>query len=230
MHSAKITLKFQQKFDGIIWKVAIDSIAPYIALLIRKTDTQQACIAKVNLNTQAVAYHYPTEEWLPDLALIHNGICITRYYPNTSLPQLLGITCSHAETGTLLWSNYTENIEQYTEEGILCYNPKVEPKQLIARSYQNGSPIELSALTPITPASIILPEIMSPTCQQLVIDGYQIVASVKNDEWVITVHHADELVLEDKLSDSALGGDSFFILDNQLVYIKNKQEFKIYHW
>lgn len=226
-------LVFQEKFEGIIWRLSVDATQPYIALLIRNKADKNAVISIINLKNYT-SLHIPIAiEWLPDLIKIQDGLILVQFYPDPNLPQPIGIACYDATDGKLRWINYTDTLIDCYSTNFISYTSKIEPKVPVLRDLRTGAISQADTLL-INEPDLHFPEQISGTEALLQLE-YTIKVSFKKEEqlyhqYLQAIDKSGALLLEDTLSsaDQVLWGDSFFVFDNQLFYIKHKQELKIY--
>ena len=229
-----LTLKFQKQFNDTIWKIQLDAMLPYMAVLLRNKEDKKGKITAIHLPSGSFVDLSIEVDWIADLIKIHQGCLFVQFYPNEALPKACGIACYDAATGKQHWINYTDTFYGFHQDSVLTYSSKIEPKTIISKDLHTGQPIHSEAVK-IKEAALQFPQALNDQEESLSTIAYIIKTHYELADGIYTqylrvLNQEQKIVVEDILNSSKelLRGDSFFVFDNQLVYIKHKQELKIY--
>lgn len=231
MYTGRLSLRFQHTWEQQIWKVQIDPLAPYLVLLLREEQTKNCRLCSIDLDTGLHSEIQIESPWLPDLIKAYKGLIFLHYYPDPQLPQTLGLSCYESKSLFPLWHNYRERIFAIYDSSVCLYEPKVSPIKLKYRDLKTGDTLSETNI-PAKEADLVFPKQDEEGWNLSLASGYHIYTRYRQEadkttEWLFVQDTNGDLLLEEDLGNSGYG-DSFFVYDNQLVYIRHKQELKIY--
>ena len=249
----KYTLKpaLAETFGGIIWKIEIDGNSPIVAIESRNVAERQSFYSAFNYATGQTLFKEITVEnsWFWSIDRVHDGIVFLHSYVHESQPEHKGIIALDS-TGEVKWQSFNVTLYDISTEGIIVYNPKIQPRTLEMRAFEDGAPIPYKTgnYQPVA-RNITLPNIVEKPdhLQNLLPDtltGPVFYTQFKNKDIVafhskagnfyrqqLVVYQDGKVVLEDILARDIqkLNPEAFFIEREQLFYIRNnKQEFVSY--
>ncbi|WP_462258071.1 DUF4905 domain-containing protein [Mucilaginibacter sp.] len=240
-----------QAFNGIIWRMEIDSLSNTLFLEIRNTEDKQVSFASINLTDGKINFTQLTqpERWLIGIETAYDGILLLHQYQAATSPVHKGVIAVDGTNGTTLWSNYTYAFDSLAQLGPVLYNVQIQPKKLFITDIKTGETLrQFEPLKDAVPynhikATDIFPSTSLPP--QLKVEPYgNIIHSLYyNNFRIVSLHTVNAGILkqhlyilndmgifyEDILNDGIqkMQPESFILYKNCLVYIKNKSEIKV---
>lgn len=248
----KYTLKasLTETFKGIIWKVETDGNNPIVAIETRTIADRITHYSAFNYETGECLFKEITVEdsWFWSLDKVHNGIVFLHGYIHESNPEHKGIIALNSD-GNIKWQQFNQTLYDITDQGLLVYNPKIQPKIVELISVESGASLPLPQNHITISRNIIIPDIVMDLSlfSHLIpqdIHGPVFYKKVNNKDILVyhlktkdlftqqlTVYQDGSLLLEDILAADIqkLNPEAFFIEHNHLFYIRNnKREFVSY--
>jgi len=248
----KYTLKpsLTEKFEGIIWKIETDDKEPVIAIETRNIADRKTYYSAFNYLTGNCLFKEITvdDSWIWGLDRVHNGFVFLHSYINDNSPEHAGIIALNT-SGKIAWSHFNKTLEDITEQGLLVYNPKIQPKIFNVISADNGQ-----TLAGDTSSAPLFQEVIIPDMKIDPADfGYVLPNNISvpffykhyNHKDILVYHtqtqnlftqqlivcQAESILFKDILAVDIqkMNPEAFFIQRNHLFYIRNnKQEFVSY--
>jgi hypothetical protein len=251
--SDKYTLKpsLSETFKGIIWKVETDDKNTVLAIETRSVSDRTTHFSAFNYATGQCLFKEITVEdgWFWSIGRVHDGLLFLHSYVNESNPEHKGIIAIDP-SGEIAWQQFHKTLQEVCNEGLLVYNPKIQPKMLELISAGTGEPASTNVkqAAPVE-KNIIVPDILSDysNLKDLLPEDIAgpvfhtqfnkkdiLVFHTRNNDLFnqqLIVYQNQVIVLEDFLARDIqkLNPEAFFIERSHLFYIRdNKQEFVSY--
>lgn len=198
------------------------------------------------------------ESWFCGLEDTAHGYAFLHGYLSESLPGHRGIFAIALEDGRIVWEDYNLVFGHAAKDGLVAWNYKSEPRryQLVSPGDGNtirtfGSAGEMEKHSPPLPSAPLhfprrvsldadwlahLPEKALPDADLLEYKGTWILAfympagQQKMDHYLYVIDRNRQLVHQDLLAGGILqpAMDTFFVMNDQLIYIRSKSEFLAY--
>ena len=248
---SSLKLVVAEYFDGIIWRMEIDSKNHTLFAEIRNVENRRVSFAAISLESGKVFFkNYTTDEnWLTGIEAAYDGVMLLHFYQNASAPTHKGLAAIEAETSTMLWHNFNLAFDFLTVNGPLFFDSRIQPpkKSLgniktgdLIRGYESALDAELVNEVHI-PRQNVLPE----NFPSLPVEPYSNnVHYLEYGNLIIVSLHAlwmgqlrqylfiakdTELIFEDILNTDIqkLQPEAFVLYRNQLIYLKEKSEIKV---
>jgi hypothetical protein len=248
----KYTLKpsLTETFRGIIWKVETDSESPVIAIESRDISNRETHYSAFNYQTGECLFKEKTvqDNWFWSLADVHEERVFLHSYMNEASPEHKGIIALNF-AGEIQWQQFNITLDSISEEGLVVYNPKVQPRQLELISAADGTrlsgkaheakPLERKIVVPgilatgdasiLTPLTAVGPIFQLSYRDKNILAFHEPKAGLFDQKLQVYLH--DCMLLEDILAESIqkLNPEAFFIERDHLFCIRNnKQEIVSY--
>ncbi len=240
-----------EKFRGIIWKIETDHKEPYIAIETRDISNRTTAFSAYNYQSGECLFKEITVEdsWFWSLDRISNGMFFLHSYVHESNPQHKGIIAIEP-SGETAWQQFNIALHEVTADGIVVYNPNIQPKTFELLNAIDGSVIsaKVEIFNPVI-RNIIAPtfvdddslikHLIPPNTQGPILhcsfNNQEIIAyHTKNGtlfDQTLRIFKDDTLLLEVNLASGIqkLNPEAFFIEGGQLFCIRNmKQELVSY--
>lgn len=246
--ASKYTLKptLCKKFSGIIWRIETDVAHDQIAIETRYPNSKDVFFSVLNFKTgELFLDEIRTEnDWWWNMDRLHQNTLLLHGYVSSNSPEHKGICAIDVTNGSTRWQNFSLALEGTSREGLIVYNPSMQPKKLQLVSLESGVVIKDSA-TGYTPLSrdIIFPGFFSDPALLPSFIPKNIASPVSyikyNDkecwsfhtekqglytEWLM-ISKEGEVVLSDILSSGIqkMNPEAFFIEKNHLFCIRSDQ-------
>lgn len=248
----KYTLKpsLTEKFEGIIWKIETDDKEPVIAIETRNIADRKTYYSAFNYLTGDCLFKEITVEdsWLWGLDRVHNGFVFLHSFINDNSPEHSGIIALDT-TGEIAWTHYNKTLEDITDQGLLVYNPKIQPKTFNLISAEDGHNLAGNTSSASLFQEVILPDMHINAANFEYAFPHNInvpffhkhynhkdifVYHSQNQNLFtqqLVVYQANSILFKDILAADIqkMNPEAFFIQRSHLFYIRNnKQEFVSY--
>jgi hypothetical protein len=166
--ASKDTLKptLCKKFKGIVWRIETDETNSHIALETRDPDSKAVNFSVLNYKTgESLLNEIRTENdgwWNMDR--IQQNTLFLHGYLSENTPEHKGICAIDVWTGDIRWQNFQLALEDISEEGLIAYNPSLQPRKYQLISPFDGTTIQATISNySALPREIIFPEIVTDT-------------------------------------------------------------------
>ncbi|OAQ40842.1 hypothetical protein A5893_07885 [Pedobacter psychrophilus] len=247
MISSKYTAKHlhSPKSNQIIWKIILDDDNETIVWESRTNDK------KVFFNSYDFIGHkyllqdfYLEDDWLLNIQTVKNQILYLSGFESEFSPVQKGIIALDLKSKKVLWQNFSVTLQQFTQQGLVVFDPRVNPRKYKLLNSDNGELVETVVLEDLIflkslNNEIILPKIIDEnldleTKHQLFYKDLEILSGYKPqgnhfDQYLI-VKKNDAVLFEDIINQAITkkSFDTFFIWQSKLIFIKNKSEIVSY--
>lgn len=198
------------------------------------------------------------EPWFCGLEGLAHGHAYLHGYLSETLPGHRGIFACSLENGRINWEDYNLVFSHAVSEGVIAWNYKSEPRRYELINPENGQFVRLfnsveemeKETTDLPQPSLQFPEMVNLETEWLrhlpgstlpggdvllkgslrIISFYTRAGEKKLDHHLYVVDHEKRLVHKDLLDRDILQPalDTFFVIGNQLCYIKRKSEILAY--
>ena len=241
-------LLLSEKFAGIIWKIKVHENG-VIALETRNTELKRVLFSAFNFFTGKIYFKEKSfeESWNLSLAFAGNMTLILNGYGHDETPESKGVMSLKVEDGSVIWQKFNFSLNQVQNEGIQIYDSRFQPRRYTWVDHISGEAIPAPSRE-VGSANLLFPEIdysfIIPTFIQhgdLVGDLAKLDHSGKvflsfhetyNDclQQRLVVYQEDRILIDDILISGIqkLQPEAFFIQQNHLFYIRNKEEIIAY--
>ncbi|WP_207426408.1 DUF4905 domain-containing protein [Pedobacter sp. SYSU D00535] len=249
----KYTLKpkLAEKFAGIIWKIEVDEVNSVLALETRDIAEHRAAWSAFDLAAEKVLFKEIEVEsgWNWSLDTVHQSMIFLHSYVTDQSPEHKGIIALNKE-GKVEWQHFNRSLYGTAAEGVLVYNPNVQPRTLELLSTQTGALLKYGAVDSIHSArNITVPQVyddpkLAPVTLKGEIAGplFYVFFNQKHCysyhirtrggfQQKLVIAEANTIILEENLTGDIqkLNPEAFFILQNHLFCIRGeKQEIVAY--
>lgn len=237
-------------FDGLIWSIKVDHYQPGIALEIRNKDRKEVSFFSLDPITLAVMpiIMDSAEKWLWGIETITRSTIILHGFVSESSPQHNYLIAFDSKNGQKLWENYHDTFYDESDEGIVVYNSKIEPRNLRLINPVNGQQIKNTIDETHFPkqkkSTLTFPELIhnketvptylpdnSQIIEQITFNDFQIYTyNIESKQYICIINEKKNIKEVNIISENnpTTSSDSFFIYNNQLIFIKNKSQFVSY--
>ncbi len=249
----KYTLKpsLSEKFKGIIWKIETDEKQTVVAIETRDVENHTATFSAFDFRTGECFFREISVEdsWNWGIDRVTGGLVFLHGYLMEKSPEHKGIIALNRK-GEAQWQHFNKTLYTVSEEGLIAYNPSIQPRFHELLSPLNGS-VQQYPVKDYKPVSrdIIIPDITDdiPLNRHLLpqnISGPVLYSMfnkkkffsfhVKTGEGYtqkLLVYKGDTLILDEilALNIQKFNPEAFFIQHNHLFCIcDNKQKFVSY--
>lgn len=237
-----------EKFSDIIWKIKVNA-GGVIAIETRNRELKQVLFSAFNFITGETHFKNQVyeENWNLNLAFAGRKNLVLNAFEHAETPESRGILSIDVEDGSVKWQKFNISLNQVNEEGLQVYDSRFQPRKYYWIDHLTAEVIS----QPNADASytdIMFPETDRPFIIPSFID-HGVVASeistlhysdkvflsfheVENDylKQRLIVYQADRVLIDDILISGIqkLQPEAFFIQQNHLFYIRNKEEIITY--
>jgi hypothetical protein len=240
-----------EKFQGIIWKIETDHAEPLIAIETRDIGNRTTAFSAYNSQTGHCLFKEMTieESWFWSLDRVSDGVVFLHSYVHESNPQHKGIIAI-SNSGKIAWQQFNKALHEVTTQGIVVYNPNIQPKafellnaidgSMISPKVENINPVSRNIITPslLVDDSLIKhllpPNTYGPISHCSYNDQKILAYHTQNGtlyDQILCIYKDSNLHLEVKLASDIqkLNPEAFFIEGGRLFCIRNnKQELVSY--
>jgi len=241
---------FSEKFNGLIWKIRINEKKGYIAIESRQSDSRNIYFTVLDLQTGAISFKERTflRSMNLNLAYVAEDNLILTANEHKESPESKGIISVNIADGEILWERYNFTLNQVVPSGLQVYDPKIYPRKYMWIDHLNAGIIAEQENIPYENGDFKFPDLLeSPTLLDFIkhdtikgeisflsfnnlsiVSFHQIVEN--NMQQRLIVYQDDRILLDDIIIDGIhkLQPESFFIVNEHLLYIRNKDEIVSY--
>lgn len=246
----KIHSILSEKFEGMIWKIEINEKHDLIAIETRTLESRKALFSVLNYKTGEILLKEKAlqESWNLNLAYIAEKNLIITALNQPGSPESKGIISVSIQDAKVLWEHYNLSLNLATNEGLQVYDPRINPRRYSWISHITGENIVKAGKTEHKnetlkhpeinnlfqyPDFILIEEIIGEV-SKLIIRDLTIISfheKVQNNiHQRLLVYQYDTILLDEILirDIQKLQPESFFMQNNHLFYIRNKNEIVSY--
>ncbi len=250
----KLQLIFSHSFSGKIWNLHLDEATKQLALEIRNEELMQVFFQSLNLETQAL--HNPVfleESWWVSLAHISYPILLFKIYHEEANATLKAIVAFDLNKNAIAWQKqdwpnveFVQNLIQVTNDrGEKTYFNILDglPSQLNVGHGQIVKNIKLPSFYP--PENQYYEQLQRFIAQITGVKTNVGLEYLQTDSLVflsyytpppkmvnklLVVNQQQEILLHKELGKElkGVGQDTFFIVDNKLIFVEHNRNLFIY--
>ncbi|MHB1177782.1 MAG: DUF4905 domain-containing protein [Daejeonella sp.] len=235
-----------EKFSGLIWKIKVQEQLGLMAIESRNSHIKQVAFTVLNFITGKVHFKEVSynEQWNLSLAFIGEKNLVIIGYGHSDRPESKGIMSVSLADGSIIWEKFNISLNDAQASGIQVYDPRFQPRKYSWIDHLSSNEIEVSALEPVLTGTILFPEIDNSINIPSFINHAQIAGDIltlgfenkkllsfheaKNDffQQRLIVYQEDKILIDDILISGIqkLQPEAFFIQQNHLLYVRDKQE------
>ena len=232
----------------MIWKVKIHG-SGVIAIETRNSELKQVLFSAFSFITGETYFKEQVyeENWNLSLAFAGAKNLVLNAYEHAETPESKGILSVNMRDGSIIWQKFNISLNQVQDEGLQVYDSRLQPRKCywIGHFTAEGiappvaDPHDMGIIFPETSNSFILPsfikygviagEVSTLYYSEKVFLSFHEIESGYLKQRLI-VYQEDKVLIDDILISGIqkLQPEAFFIQQNHLFYIRNKQEIIAY--
>ena len=241
---------FSEKFKGLIWKIRIHEKNEYMAIESRHLESKNVSFTVLDLQTGKIFFKERSylESMNLNLEYAAQKNLILTVNEHVEIPESKGLISINVLNGEILWERYNFSFNQADSSGLQVYDPKIYPRNYFWINHLNAENIGKQENSPILYSDLSYPElfesyVLPDFIDQGLITG-EISVLLKNDISMVSFHQKlesniqqrlvvyqhDKIFIDDIIIDGIqkLQPESFFMINNCLLYIRNKNEIVSY--
>ncbi|SKB33718.1 DUF4905 domain-containing protein [Daejeonella lutea] len=236
-----------EKFSGFVWKIKVHG-SGLLAIETRNSESKQVSFSSLNFKTGQTyfkerLYH---ETWNLSLAFAGSQNFILNAFEHSQTPESKGVLSVSASDGTVLWEQYNISLNEVRDGGLGVYDTRIQPRKYYWIDHLTASPIAPPAVD--NPAEISFPEYENSFTFPGFIQHGEVAGEISFLEHSgknllsfheieggrmkqrLVVYQEDKILLDDILISGIqkLQPEAFFIQQNHLFYVRNKEEILAY--
>jgi hypothetical protein len=247
----KLQSFINEQFNGIIWRMEVDSLSETIFVEVRNSEEKQVSFGSISLSDGKTNFKDLTtpERWFTGIEAAYDGVLLLHNYQSEMSPVHKGLIGIDPINATTLWSNYTYGFDHLSINGPVVFNSQVQPKKLFLMDVKTGRSNRL--YEPVIDTDlinkVIFPQMLplSHLKQNVGIEPYgnSVHYLEYNNFGIVSLHSFEAgnlkqhlyiindlgIIYEDLLNADIqkLQPEAFILHQNHLIYIKNKAELKV---
>jgi uncharacterized protein (UPF0248 family) len=246
-----LTPFIDQPLDAPVWRMEIDEIKDILFLELRDTGNKQVSFAGIDLVTGKLNFKdlVMPERWLSGIETAHNGVLILHGYQSESIPVHKGLTGVDGVTGEVLWTDYNINFEGISNDNILVYDARIQPKKTHAIDPETGQQTNFITSIEDNNSGIAFPQMLPadalPTDLPDLKPHANVVHYLKHNNFrIVSLHALDgsqltqhlylfningELIFDDIMNNDIqkLQPEAFISYKDKLIWLKNRSVIKV---
>ena len=241
---------FSEKFKGLIWKISIHEKNEYMAIESRHLESKNVSFSVLDLQTGKIFFKERSylEPMNLNLAYAAQKNLIVTVNEHVESPESKGLISINVLNGEILWERYNFSFNQADSSGLQVYDPKIYPRNYLWINHLNAENISKQENSSTRISDLLFPDLFESYVlpnfieHGLIIgqisvlhkDGLSIVSfhqKMKNNmQQRLVVYQDDRIFIDDIIIDDIqkLQPESFFMMNKQLLYIRNKNEIVSY--
>jgi hypothetical protein len=242
---------FSEKFKGLIWKIRIHEKKGYMAVESRQLESRNVAFTVIDVQTGKSYFKERTflEPMNLNLAYTAQDNLILTANEHFESPESKGLVSVNITDGEILWERYNLTLNQALPSGLQVYDPKIYPRKYSWIGHLKAENINKQENSPYAEDSdLLFPDLYETYTLPGFIEHGQIVGEISvlinnglsiisfhqkfenNMQQRLVVYQDDRLLLDDIIIEAIqkLQPESFFIMNNCLLYIRNKNEIVSY--
>ncbi len=242
-----LTPSLSEKFCGLIWKVKVYR-SGLIAIETRNTEQKQVSFSAFSFITGEMYFKEKSydESWNLSLAFAGSGNLVLTGYEHAGSPESKGILSVSTKDGSIIWQRFNISLNSVKEGGLQVYDPRLQPRKYYWIDHSTAAimeaplnDIETPIIFPGIDNSFIIPAFvecgvlageLSVLCysDKVIVSFHEVYNGQLKQRLV--VYQGDKILIDDILISGIqkLQPEAFFIQQNHLFYIRNKEEILAY--
>lgn len=237
-------------FSGLIWKLEVDVANEFLFTETRNTENRTAAFSSFSLKTgeNYFAEIISEEKWLTGMEGGRSAMLFLHGYKSSQSPEHKAIIALNAFSGKQVWADYNFSAEAFTTAGLLVTDQRFQTNKTVLLDYQTGKllpkPVDLAddfqqiqnplmLLLPPQNLSDLIPETIIGEISCLNYNSYLIISLHTQKNGVLLqqlfIIENNEIIYQDLLNEQIqkLQPEAFIIVNNHLIYLKNKMILKV---
>jgi hypothetical protein len=242
---------FSEKFKGLIWKIRIHEKQGYMAVESRQLESKNVAFTIIDIQAGKTYFKERTflEPMNLNLAYTAQDNLILTANEHFESPESKGLVSVNITNGEILWERYNFTLNHASPSGLQVYDPKIQPRKYLWIDHLNAENINEQENSPYVEDSVLLfPDLFESytlpgfiehglivgEISVLINNGLSIISfhqKIENNmQQRLVVYQDDRILLDDIIIETIqkLQPESFFIMNNCLLYIRNKNEIVSY--
>lgn len=236
-----------ETYNGLIWRLQIDSFDDILALEIRNEQDKQTSFSTINLQSGELYLKDFTlpERWLTGIEAAWKSVLMLHYYKHESSPEHQSVIAIDAKTGEELWANYRIAFDHLSNNGPVVYYAGMQPKKLQLISASDGKllrnfsamedkPLNTAIVIPDMLPAEAVPDVELPLVpygnmvHYLTYNNYRIVSLHAQKNGILQQHlyvlDNNGILYHDLLNSNIqkLQPEAFVVHKNVLIYVKER--------
>lgn len=237
-----------ERFSGLIWKVQVHQ-SGVLGIETRNTELKQVSFSAFNFKTGETYFKDQTydEKWNLSLAFAGERNLILSAREHSETPENKGVISIHTLDGSIRWQKFNISLNQVGEAGLQVYDSRFQPRKYFWVDHISGEIITAPLLHeavenlffPETDPFFVIPSFIEHgfLVGELVVlthSGKVFLSFHERDgeffKQRIVVYQDDKVLIDDILISGIqkLQPEAFFIQQNHLFYIRQKEEMVTY--
>ena len=217
----------------------------------RQLESRKVAFTALDLHTGEI--HFKERTFLDpmnlNLAYAAQDNIILTVNEHFESPESKGLISVHIADGEILWERYNFTLNHASPSGLQVYDPKIHPRKYSWIDHLNAENINEQESSPYGEKSdLLFPDLFESYTFPNFIEQSQIVGEISvlinnglsiisfhqkfgnNMQQRLVVYQDDRILLDDIIIETIqkLQPESFFIMNNRLLYIRNKNEIVSY--
>lgn len=237
-----------QLFSGLIWKLKTDTSRPLIAIESRHTETKEVAFSVLNYATGEVNFlerRYEADSGISLWHLAPSGM-VLNLFDEARFGEPKGFLLADPLSGEIVIERYNAGIDIANNSGLRLFDFKIQPRRYYWMDYTGQNIVE--PVDEMLDDQITFPISMTENDLPNLIHHTEVVGPVSglrhNSTGIYSFHEANEnnlnqriiviqndrIALDEIMNSSIqkLQPEAFFIQQNHLLFIRNKQEIVSY--
>ena len=241
---------FSEKFKGLIWKIRIHDKNEYIAIESRHLESRNVAFTVLDLQTGKIFFKERTylEPMNLNLAYAAQDNLILTVNEHAESPESKGLISINSINGEILWERYNFSFNQADSSGLQVYDPKIYPRNYLWINHMSAENISKQENSPISTSDLLFPDLFESYVlpdfieHDLILGQISVLHKVglsivsfhqkleNNIQQRLVVYQHDKIFIDDIIIEDIqkLQPESFFMVNNRLLYIRNKNEIVSY--
>ena len=241
---------FSEKFDGLIWKILIHEEKGYMAIESRQLELFKVFFTVLDIQTGTLNFKEKSiiESLNLNLAYAAQDNLILTANEHIESPESKGLISINIINGLVLWERYNFTLNQALASGLQVYDPKIYPRKYLWINHLYAENIHEHVNSSHRKSNLLFPGLIEANEVPNFIEHGQILGDISflminslsilsfhqkvenNLHQKLIVYQDDRILLDDIIINNIqkLQPESFFISNNRLLYIRNKNEIVSY--
>ncbi len=217
-----------------------------MAIESRNSNLKQVSFTVLNFITGLVHFKEISynEQWNLSLAFIGDKNLVLNGYGHPDSPESKGIISVSVSDGSIIWERFNISLNDVQASGIEVYDPRFQPRKYSWIDHLSSEAIHAPSRETVSVSSILFPETDNSFDIPSFIKHEQIAGDISvlnfENKTILSFHEVKEGFFQQRLivyqedniliDDILISGiqklqpEAFFIQQNHLLYIRDKQE------
>lgn len=241
---------FSEKFEGLIWKILVNEENGLMAIESRNSEVKKVAFTVLTLENGCIHFKEESyeEPWNLNLAYAGKENLVLTAYDNSNSPESKGIISVNIKDGSVLWQRYNLALQAAYESGLQVYDSRINPRNYSWINHLTAETLSEPGINFQGTGTLLIAQLMENFILPDFIEAGQLqgefsVLNFKGLNFVsfheqienymqqrLIVYQNDSILLDDILISGIqkLQPEAFFIQNDHLFYIRNKNEIVSY--